>query len=202
MSSDPNMPQEPNVNPPEGAAAQSKIPRMDVVWQRKPAYAEDYRFKSPMLAAFLSLVPGLGQVYVGYYRQGFLNTVVVGTLISILAPGPRFHWPLTPLLVFFLVFYWLYNIVDASRRASYYNQALSGVPVGDMPAEFRLPETHGSFAAGVLLVAAGLVLVSRTAFGLSLDWLRQWWPLAPILFGAYLIVQSLRDRARGRQSVP
>ncbi len=185
--------QEPQAPPHDDAGARP-FPARETTWQRKPIYTEDPRFKSPMLAAFLSLVPGLGQVYVGYYRQGFINIIVIGTLISMLAPGPRFHWPLTPLLVFFLVFYWLYNLVDAARRASFYNQALSGIAMTELPHEFRMPESHGSLAGGILLILAGLVIASKTVLGYSLDWLQHWWPLAPILFGAYLVYQSLRER--------
>lgn len=180
---------------PQGAQSRAYPPR-DVPWQRKPAYPEDPRFKSPALATFLSLVPGLGQVYVGYYRQGFINIIVVGALISLLAPGPRFNWPLTPFLVFFLVFYWLYNLVDAARRASFYNQTLSGIAVADLPPEFKMPERHGSLAGGLLLIVAGLVVASRTVFGYPLDWLARWWPVALILVGAYLVIQSELERRR------
>jgi TM2 domain-containing membrane protein YozV len=44
----------------------------------------DPRRKSPLFATFLSAMPGLGQVYVGYYQRGFINAVVVGTLIALL----------------------------------------------------------------------------------------------------------------------
>ncbi len=185
--------QEPQQVPPEGAAARA-FPARETSWQGKPIYSDDPRFKSPMLAAFLSLVPGLGQVYVGYYRQGFINILVIGTMISLLAPGPRFHWPLTPLLAFFLVFYWLYNIVDAARRASFYNQALSGVAPTQIAPEFTMPQSHGSLAGGVLLIVAGLVIASRTVLGFSLEWFHRWWPLAPILFGIYLVFQAVRER--------
>ena len=195
MDNPQQVPQEPQPPHQEDAGARPLPPR-EMTWQRKPVYTEDPRFKSPMLAAFLSLVPGLGQVYVGYYRQGFVNTLVIGTMISLLAPGPRFHWPLTPLLVFFTVFYWLYNLVDAARRASFYNQTLSGIAMTEMPREFRMPESHGSLAGGVLLILAGLVIGSRTVLGLSLEWFHHWWPLAPILFGAYLVIQSLRERKK------
>jgi hypothetical protein len=169
-------------------------PPRDPLW-RKTGYGDDPRFKSPVLALVLSLVPGLGQVYVGYYRQGFINILVVGSLISMLAPGPEVHWPLTPLLVFFLVFYWLFNLVDAARRATFYNQSLSGMET-EFPKEFRMPESHGSLAGGVLLIIAGVVIASRTVFGISLLWLQHWRPLAPILLGCYLVLQSLRERAR------
>ncbi len=180
---------------PQGAPPRPQ-PARDTAWQRKPPYQEDPRLKSPVIAAFLSIVPGLGQVYVGYYRQGFINIIVVGALISLLAPGPRFHWPLTPLLVFFLIFYWLYNLVDAARRASFYNQTLSGIPAADLPPEFRMPERHGSLAGGLLLVVAGLVVGSNTVLGYSLEWLAHWWPAALILVGAYLVLQSVLERNR------
>jgi hypothetical protein len=187
--------QEPNTQQTPEAGPRAYPPR-DVIWQRKPAYPEDPRFKSPALATFLSIVPGLGQVYVGYYRQGFINVVVIGSLISVLAPGPRVHWPLTPLLVFFLIFYWLYNIVDAARRATFYNQALSGISVTELPEEFRLPESHGSLAGGLLLILAGVVISTKTVFGYSLEWLERWWPLALVLVGGYLVVQSLREKKK------
>jgi uncharacterized membrane protein len=195
MENTPNQ-QDPNAPRPGDVENRASYPPRETPWQRKPAFLDDPRYKSPALALFLSIVPGLGQVYLGYYRQGFINVVVVGTLISILAPGPRAHWPLTPLLVFFLVFYWLFNMVDALRRATFFNQAISGVAAAELPREFRMPEPHGSLAGGILLMLAGVVIGTKTVFGYSLEWLRQWWPLAPILVGAYLVIQALRERAR------
>ncbi|MCK4305137.1 MAG: hypothetical protein KAY24_12945, partial [Candidatus Eisenbacteria sp.] len=43
--------------------------------------------KSPGLAALCSLMPGLGQIYVGYYRSGFLNILIVSGIITVLARG-------------------------------------------------------------------------------------------------------------------
>jgi hypothetical protein len=178
-----------------GGAARNEL-RRDPAWQRKPLYPEESRFKSPMLATFLSLVPGLGQVYVGYYRQGFINILVIGTLISILTTGTESHWPLTPLLVFFLVFYWLFNLVDAARRATFFNQTIAGIAPTELPPEFRMPESQGSLVGGILLILAGLVIASKTIFNIPLQWLHHWWPLAPILFGAYLVFQSWRERGK------
>ena len=61
--------------------------------------------------------------YVGYYQRGFINVIVVGALIALLTRGLG---PLTPLAALFLAFFWLYNIVDAGRRALLYNEALAG----------------------------------------------------------------------------
>ena len=78
-----------------------------------------------ILAAILSLLPGLGQVYVGVYQHGVVNVVVVGTLITMLAR----NWlrALEPLFGISLAFMWAYNIIDAARRASLYNQSLMGL---------------------------------------------------------------------------
>lgn len=165
-------------------------------WARKtPLFPEDPRRKSPATATVLSLMPGLGQIYVGYYQQGFVNVLVVAGVITLLANSG--HWGLSalePLGGVFLAFYWLYNLVDAGRRAAFYNQALVGMDKMTMPEDLRLPSGGGSLAGGVVLVLLGLLIFSNTMFGMSLDWLEQWWPLALVGGGVYLIYSSIRDR--------
>ena len=184
--------------PPEPAAP--AYTHRDMLWQRKPAYLEDPRLKSPALATFLSLVPGLGQVYVGYYYQGFINIVVVGTLISMITESRVEMWPLRPLMAFFLVFFWLFNLVDAARRAAFYNQALSGIANAELPREFTLPSPHGSLAGGLLLILIGVIIATNTLFNYSLEWLRHWWPVGLVIAGAYLVVQSVREHAHDHKT--
>jgi len=160
-------------------------------------YLDDPRRKSPALA-IMSAMPGLGQIYVGYYQQGFTNIMVIAGTITVLSNSNQWGVNgLEPLLGVFLAFYWLYNLVDAGRRASFYNQALAGMEAGTLPEEVRLPSGTGSLAGGVVLVAVGLVIFSNTMFGVSLAWLEQWWPIGLVLGGAYLIYSSMRDR-RGK----
>ena len=87
----------------------------------------------------------------------------------------------------FLGFYWLYNMVDAWRRAVFYNNALAGIGPATLPDEFPMISGRGSLAGGVALVLVGVVLLSNTLFGVSLAWLESWWPAAFILVGAWLI---------------
>ena len=77
-----------------------------------------------MLAMILSVMPGLGQVYVGYYDLAFRNILVVCGLLASWRPSRD---RLEPVVGLFLAFFWLHNIVDAGRRASFYNQALAGL---------------------------------------------------------------------------
>ncbi len=151
----------------------------------------DSRRKSPGLACFLSLMPGLGQVYVGYYQRGFVHAAVVAALITVLASEVD---ELTPMTAMFLVFFWLYNIIDAGRRAALYNEVLAGRTGIQLPADLMLPGLGGSMLGGTVVALVGALLLAHTAFGFSLSWLKEWWPVAVILFGAYLFIKARMDR--------
>ena len=148
----------------------------------------DPRRKSPLFAAFLSAMPGLGQVYVGYYQRGFIHALVVSSLVAILNVEIG---PVTPLAALFLAFFWLYNIVDAGRRAMLYNEALAGRTGIELPEDFKTPALQGSIPGGLAIVVVGGVLLSHTVFGVSLEWVNDWWPAALILFGVYLVARSV-----------
>jgi len=149
--------------------------------------------KSPFLACFLSVMPGLGQVYVGYYRRGFVHAIVVASMITLLATDID---SLAPLVAIFLAFFWMYNIIDAGRRAAYYNHVVAGGETFDMPADFATPGMQGSIFGGLLLIAAGVIFLSHTVWGVPLDWMEDWWPVAPILFGVYLVFKAILDRTK------
>ena len=157
----------------------------------------DPRRKKPFLAAILSLVPGLGQVYVGYYKRGFINAITIAVLVSFMSLGVE---ALAPLVGIFMGFFYLYNIVDAGRRASLYNQALAGGAEIELPEDFKTPGLRGSIVGGAALILIGLIILSNTAFGASLEWLEDWWPLAVIGFGAYLVVKAMQEKSAGNTS--
>jgi hypothetical protein len=155
-------------------------------------FPEDPRRKSTVIAMFLSLMPGLGQVYIGYYQQGFINIITVSSLIAILNNElPNY---LYPLLGVFLAFFWLYNIVDAGRRASYNNMALAGLVPADLPPGFKVYSGQGSLLGGAALMLAGGITLAHTRFGMPLAWLEQWWPVGLVLAGGYLLFLAWQDR--------
>jgi len=164
---------------------------------RRGYYQKDARSKSTALASILSIMPGLGQIYVGYYQQGFINIVVVGSLIAMLNAGIG---GLEPLCGMFLAFFWLYNVVDAYRKASLYNQALAGLGPTELPEDFQMPGKQGSLLGGILLIIFGALALANTKFGYSLDWVEDWWPAALVLIGAYLIYKSLTNRNSSAES--
>ena len=47
---------------------------------------------------------------------------------------------------------------------------------------------------GVALIALGVVLLSNTLLGFSLDWLASWWPLGLVALGAWLVVKARQER--------
>ena len=160
------------------------------------AYAPfDPRQKSPLLASFLSLMPGLGQVYIGYYQRGFVHALIAASVIAILAADVLDD--LIPVFALFLAFFWLYNVVDAGRRAAFYNQAVAEggafKPV-ELPGDAIVPGPQGSLIGGTVLVVVGFALLLHTRFGISLDWVEDWWPVAPMVLGCYLIYLALAER--------
>ena len=180
----------------EGPASQVRSPS-DYSPQWTPGSAKGHR-KSPVLACVLSMLPGIGQVYVGYYKLGFVHNVVFGSTIMLLSLEVE---AIVPLLGIFLAFFYVYNIVDAGRRAAFYNLALEGVVGIELPDEMnvKLPSFGGSVAGGLMLMGLGVVLLSNTLFGLSLDWLEDWWPIAPIILGAYLFGKAVQERRQEAQ---
>ena len=176
--------------PPTGAA-----PPPGWVPPRAPM---DPRRKSPILACILSIMPGLGQVYIGYYKLGFIHLAVFASSIAMAVAVANSHQlsdGLIPLFVLFTIFFFLYNIVDAGRRAAFYNQALDGVAGVELPQDMNLPSSGGSMFGGGVLVVIGLILLSNTVFGFTLAWLEQWWPLAPIAVGVWLLWRGMQERA-------
>lgn len=184
------------IDQPVGVPVAAPVGRLD----RRDRFVDDPRKKSVMLAIILSLMPGLGQVYVGYYDLAFRNILVICGLIAILASGAAHR--LEPVVALFMAFYWLHNLVDAGRRASFYNQALAGLRPMDLPEDSMAPQPMGSLAGGVLLIAVGLMLFANTMFYIPLDWLARWWPLALVGAGGWLILADRRAKAAAASSEP
>lgn len=164
----------------EPAAIQTMVART--------VYQEDPRLRSATLATLLSLMPGLGQVYLGYIQQGFVNVLVVGSIIALLAADAG---ALTPLLGIFLAFFWLYNVVDANRRALLLNQRILGLAPGELPEDIS-PALQGSVFGGLALIVGGLLALARVRFGFSLAWVERWWPVAVIGLGIYLVWKAVK----------
>lgn len=147
--------------------------------------------KSVSLATILSLMPGLGQIYVGYYMRGFIHMAVVACTFTALSVGPPPG--VEPLFGFSLSFFWLYNMIDAYRRAKLYNLTVNGMTDIPLPEDVNIP-FQGSIAGGVALIIIGGLFFARTVLGIPIGWIADWWPVAVIGMGIYLVVKAVKSR--------
>ncbi len=152
------------------------------------AQIDNSRRKSPAMATWLSCFPGLGQVYVGYYQTGFMFVLTVAGCIAILSSSVGRG--IEPFLGVFLAFFWIFNMIDANRRAQHYNRMIAGLDGETIPEDFQTAGGKGSIPVGVILVAVGALFILDLNFGISLDWLENWWPLALVGFGGWLIMKA------------
>jgi hypothetical protein len=193
-SESPSPAAEPPAAPPPTYAAQPQPAASYAVPPLAARRAPGLQQKSPFIACVLSLMPGVGQIYLGYYKLGFIHNVVFASTIMLLTT--RLPDPMYPLLGISLAFFFIYNIVDAGRRAVYYNLALDGVEGIELPnMQLAVPSFGGSFGGGLALVGIGIVLLSNTLLGFSLNWFEEWWPVAPIALGGYLIWKAIQERS-------
>lgn len=177
---------------PAGAARSGAGPGMPAVGTWHPAQDQrfDPRRKSPPLAAALSIFPGLGQLYIGYYVRGFVIAAIFGLTFAVATESRE---PVGPLLAMGCVFLWAFNIIDAGRMAALYNHAAAGVDAISMPEDFKLPRMGGSIVGGAVLLVFGAIALSNTAFNYPLEWLDDWWPVFPLALGLYLFARGVMD---------
>ncbi len=122
----------------------------------------------------LSLLPGVGQIYVGYYKLGFVHNLVFGATIGFTVATEGSLEALIPVLALFMAFFYVYNVVDAVRRAMHYNLAVESGRKVEMPEmNVELPDFGGSSDGGAALLGIGFILLMNTGFGISLDWIEE-----------------------------
>ena len=159
----------------------------------RPDYYRDPRYKSPLVATVLSLMPGVGQVYLGYTQLGFIHGTTAAALVCLMSSNQLGQ--LEPMVGIFMAFFWLYNLVDAHRRAVLLNEASARLERPRLPDGLEAMSAGGRLAAGGLLIAAGTLSLLHLRFGVSMAWIGRWWPAGLVLLGLYLVIRALRDRA-------
>ncbi|HXB55757.1 MAG TPA: DUF5668 domain-containing protein [Vicinamibacteria bacterium] len=144
--------------------------------------------KSPGLALFLSLFPGLGQIYNGQPAKAVAFFFAwVGSIYGTAAVNP---FP----FAFLIPFVYLYNLVDAFRTATLINDRHAGGTT-------EVEETgRESPAWGASLVLGGLLLLANNLGWLDLISLQRFWPLLLIAAGVLFIYASIRKGKEGEGS--
>ena len=147
--------------------------------------------KSPRVAAFFALLPGLGHVYNGLYRRGVAFFAVIALTIAMAAETGS---PVFGLAIPFLFFF---NILDSYRQANLINLGFA-TDLGLLDQPQRMRPGQGSLIAGVVLILIGLLEFLERVGLWQWQWLADYWPVPVMLVGAWLIFASLRDRAKAK----
>jgi hypothetical protein len=166
---------------PQGAASGAAAPPALPAGQPGAPYVR--LPKSPGLAAFLSLCPGLGQVYNGRIARAFVFFFAWVGSIYLTASGHEFPF------AFMIPFVYLFNIIDAWKGATAINARFVGGRVEpEEQSEVESPLWGGSLAV------FGLLILFNNLGWLDLERLARWWPLVLIAVGAYFVWASLEAR--------
>lgn len=172
-------------------AARHPEPRYEPSYDHYESRSRGRGSKSPLLAAFFSLIPGLGNVYNGLYARGFVFFLLVVSLFyTVVDYGSETGGgPALALLIPSMVFVWLFNIFDAYRQATLIN-------VGGAQASPDLLEQSrsGTLAAGVALFVLGLYGLLEQFFDIDLTVILDYWWIGVMALGAWMIWQA---RANG-----
>ncbi|MGH9367301.1 MAG: hypothetical protein ACRD3M_06480 [Thermoanaerobaculia bacterium] len=155
--------------------------------------------KSPGLAGFLSVFPGLGHVYLGLYQRGFVigGAFILGISLTSHGRGPEFFGPM-------LGFLWFFGIIDAVRQAKAINRGQT-VESGfaGAPQVRKAGEGTGALTFGVILIGLGVLwfLESQDLLDRFLDAIPGWGgPFTFILLGLALIVTHIRKKRRENEA--
>lgn len=179
--------QNPPINP--SAEAVSPIPVATPVTTAPPtaplpAPAAAIR-KNPLYAGILSLMPGIGNAYNGLYIRGVTFFLVIGALMTLANDDEG--W------VFAIIFAWIFNIVDAVRQAHLINYGYAqDLGLVDLPAQPRA--SQGGMFLGLLLIALGIFGLLNRFFDIDFRFIREFWPLALLALGSWMVWASYRDR--------
>jgi len=149
--------------------------------------------KSPVLAGFLSMFPGLGHVYLGLYQRAFVigGAFIFGIALTSHGRGGEFFGPL-------LGFLWFFAIIDAVRQAKAINRGqLAEAGFAGNEQLRRAAQGTASLTWGVVLVGLGALWLADKYLSLDAfwDWIGEWGgPAAIILLGLILITSHVRRK--------
>jgi len=183
---DPNTPATPPPPPPL-APPQQPPPVMPAALVQ-PMIVER---KSPGLAGFLSMFPGLGHLYLGLYQRAFAFAGAFCILIFFNSHGriAVLSGPAT-------AFLWFFAIIDAVRQAKAINRGFVSESGFATETQIRkASEGTGSLTWGVILVGLGSLWIIDRYVDIDWSFMEEWGgPAALILLGLVLVISHIRRK--------
>ncbi len=147
--------------------------------------------KSPGLAGFLSIFPGLGHLYLGLYQRAFAFAGAFCLLIFFNSHGriAVLSGPAT-------AFLWFFAIIDAVRQAKAINRGYVSESGFAIEAQIRkASEGTGSLTWGVILVGLGSLWIIDRYVDVDWSFMEEWGgPAALILLGLILVISHVRRK--------
>ena len=147
--------------------------------------------KSPGLAGFLSIFPGLGHLYLGLYQRAFAFAGAFCLLIFFNSHGriAVLSGPAT-------AFLWFFAIIDAVRQAKAINRGYVSESGFAIEAQIRkASEGTGSLTWGVILVGLGSLWIVDRYVDVDWSFMEEWGgPVALILLGLILVISHVRRK--------
>ena len=134
--------------------------------------------KSPAVAGLLSVIPGLGHVYLGLYQRAIAFFAVWVIIMSIAPHGPGPAGVLIP-------FWWFFVLIDAVRQAKAINT--TGAPESNLLVGEKPMNVSGSLVFGIFLILVGVFFLIERYWRIDLSFLYDFWPVFLIAFGAWQV---------------
>jgi hypothetical protein len=131
--------------------------------------------RSPSAAVFLSLLPGLGHIYVGQSAKGFL--ILLSAFLAI-----RMVDESNGLFGMFIPFVWLYAMIDAHRSAVEVNRILAAGGTPPKGPDFGLTKWWG-----YILIGLGVLFTLDNFDLIEFEWIVRLWPLGLIALGIFVL---------------
>ncbi len=131
--------------------------------------------RSPSAAVFLSLLPGLGHIYVGQVAKGFLLGLAFVLAIRMVdeVSGP---------FGIFIPFLLLFSMVDAHRAAVELNRIVASGGTPPKGPDFGLTKWWG-----YVLIGLGVLFTLENFDLIDFEWVWRLWPLGLIALGIFIL---------------
>ena len=136
--------------------------------------------RSPAAAFWLSLLPGVGHVYVGQPTKGLVLIVSVASAIYLASEGAG------AFVGIIIPFLWIFSMIDAHRSAVELNHLVdTGQPLPTQTEVFAFSKWWGW-----ALIVVGVVFTVDNYGWFEIDWILDLWPVAIIAMGVTILKKS------------
>jgi hypothetical protein len=183
----PAQPYQPAPPPPPAAATVTTVPAappLPAAAQAPAALPAGY--KKPAIAGLMSVLPGVGHLYLGLYQRALAFFAIWVVFMAI--ADRAHHGPFGAVVAF----WWFFVLIDAVRQAHAINA--TGAPEGNLVTAEKPLKVQGSLAFGVFLILFGAFFLLDRFVTIDLTFLIDWWPAGLILFGAWQVFSYYKTK--------